>query len=58
MLIVDAMTISKTLVELLDNPRACKEMGERGKRFIENGEYSWDLIGEKILSVYQNIVSQ
>ena len=54
---MDAMTISETLIELLDNPRACKEMGERGKRFIENGEYSWDLIAEKILSVYKKIVN-
>jgi len=53
----DEMTISETLIELLDNPRACKEMGERGKRFIENGEYRWDLIGEKILSVYKKIVN-
>ncbi|HJX32192.1 MAG TPA: glycosyltransferase [Thermodesulfobacteriota bacterium] len=54
---IDAMTISKTLVELLDNPRACKEMGERGKRFIEKRGYSWDSIGEKILSVYKKIVN-
>ena len=54
---IDAMTISEALIELFDNPRACKEMGERGKRFIEKGEYSWDLIGEQILSVYKKIVN-
>lgn len=54
---IDAMTISETLIELLDNPRECKEMGEQGKRFLEKGEYSWDLIGEKFLSVYKKIVN-
>jgi glycosyltransferase involved in cell wall biosynthesis len=54
---LDPITISETLIELLDNSRACKEMGEQGKRFVENGEYSWDLIGEKILSVYKKIVT-
>jgi len=49
--------ISETLIELLDKPHACKEMGERGKRFIETGEYSWDLIGEQILSVYKKIIN-
>ena len=34
---IDAMTISETLIELLDNPRACKEMGERGKRSSKTG---------------------
>lgn len=54
---IDAGKLAETLIELLDNPRACKEMGERGRRFVESGEYRWDVIAGKILSVYEKIVN-
>ena len=52
----DVVHLSDALLELLDNPELCKEMGDRGKRLVME-KYTWDKVADKMIGVYEKILS-
>jgi len=48
----DAMDFAARIVELLDDPVRCKEMGEFGRRRVEN-ELEWRYEAPKLLAAYE-----
>jgi glycosyltransferase involved in cell wall biosynthesis len=40
---------------ILDNPKQAKEMGESGKRAIEQ-TYNWKLESEKLIAMYHDLI--
>lgn len=51
----DATQLSDALIELLDNPDLCKEIGNRGKRLVAE-KYTWDKVADKMITVYEKIL--
>jgi len=47
----DVNELSGVLIELLDNPKLCNEMGNRGRRLVME-KYSWDKVANDMVSVY------
>ena len=47
--------LSKAILDLLKDPERMKELGEKGRERVEK-IYSWDVVGEKILRVYKELV--
>lgn len=52
---IDADKIADALIQLLQDPIAAKEMGDRAREFILDN-YTWDHIASKMISVYENII--
>ncbi|HOY08700.1 MAG TPA: glycosyltransferase family 4 protein [Candidatus Omnitrophota bacterium] len=50
----DALTFARRVVELLDDEKARKRLEENGRALIEK-EYSWDVIGDKIAAVVDEL---
>jgi len=46
--------IAEALEYLIDNPQQAKEMGENGRKAVEE-KYSWDSEGEKLLALYKSL---
>ncbi len=54
---INADKIGNALMKLLQEPIQAKKMGDRARQFIlEN--YTWDHIASKMLSVYQDLITQ
>ena len=53
----DVAHLSEALIELLDNPDLCKEMGERGKRLVKE-KYTWDKLADKMITAYEEILGR
>lgn len=49
--------LSKVLVELLDNPELCKEMGKRGKKLVME-KYTWSKVADKMITTYEEILGK
>ncbi|MDB9446472.1 glycosyltransferase [Anabaena sp. CS-542/02] len=54
---IDADKIADALIQLLQDPIAAKEMGDRAREFILDN-YTWDTIAAKMAAVYQDIQGQ
>lgn len=52
---VDVNPLAKALLELLKNSEACKEMGRRGAKLVR-AEYTWDIVADKMLALYEGLV--
>ena len=50
----DALTFAQRVVDLLNDAAARKQLEENGRALVEK-EYSWDVIGEKIAAVVQDL---
>lgn len=50
----DAAGLAQSVEELLGNPKLIQEMGQRGKKFVEDN-YTWTKIANNINSVYQSL---
>ena len=50
----DAPAFARRVIELLNDPQARKQLEENGRALIER-EYSWDIIGEKIAAVINEL---
>jgi glycosyltransferase involved in cell wall biosynthesis len=53
----DVKVIKHALETLKDNPEYCKQLGANGRRAYEN-KYSWDIMGEKLLTIYHFLISE
>jgi glycosyltransferase involved in cell wall biosynthesis len=51
----DIGQLSKALLELLDNPELCKEMGKRGRSLVVE-KYTWDKVADKMIDAYKEIL--
>jgi len=51
----DANHLSEALIELLDNPELCKDMGDRGKRLVME-KYTWDKVADQMIAAYEEIL--
>ena len=54
---IDAGKIADALIQLLQEPIAAQEMGDRAREFILDN-YTWDRIAAKMVAVYQDIQGQ
>ncbi len=54
---IDADKIADALIQLLQEPIAAQEMGDRAREFILDN-YTWDRIAAKMVAVYQDIQGQ
>lgn len=52
----DANNLSEALIELLDNPALCKEMGRKGQRLVTE-RYTWDKVADEMITAYKTILS-
>lgn len=43
--------LSMAITNLLENPKELREMGEKGRAFVER-HYSWDIITDQLLDAY------
>jgi len=48
--------LKSALENLLNDSKLSNELGEKGKKFVMDN-YSWQVIGKKIESVYESIAS-
>ncbi|RLI62703.1 MAG: hypothetical protein DRO67_06900, partial [Candidatus Asgardarchaeum californiense] len=48
---------AEKVIELLKNPKKAKELGEKGRKLIEE-KYSWDVISVKIYKTYDELLSK
>jgi glycosyltransferase involved in cell wall biosynthesis len=53
----DVEEISKALLTLLDDPLLRKDMGQRGRRLVAE-RFTWEVMGEQMVQVYQQILLQ
>lgn len=53
----DAQELCDALLPLLANPETGKVMGLRGRQLVEQ-QFSWDVIGDRMLQVYRQILEQ
>lgn len=44
----DVISLSKAMIELVDNPELCKDMGSKGKRLVME-KYIWDKIADQMI---------
>lgn len=51
----DVDHLSEALIELLDNPELCKEMGNRGKRLVIE-KYTWHKVADQMITAYKEIL--
>lgn len=54
---MDWRAISDAIKELIQNPTRMKEMGENGRKLIEE-KYCWEKEEEKLLKFYKSIISE
>jgi len=54
---LDSNRIAEVIQQFLKNPQQGKEMGKRGKAFVQQN-YSWDQIALKMISTYQEIIDR
>lgn len=52
----DIDQLSNALIELLNNPKLCKEMGERGRSLILE-RYTWDKVADQMIILYEKVLS-
>lgn len=50
----DINEISGAIMNLRDNPKLCDELGANGRRAYEE-RYSWDIMGQRLIKLYQNL---
>ena len=53
----DADELSETILELLDNPKLCRKMGQAGKELVRD-RYTWDKAADKMIELYEKILSK
>jgi glycosyltransferase involved in cell wall biosynthesis len=53
----DAQEVSKALLTLLDDPTMRREMGQQGRRLVEE-RFSWEIVGKQMVQVYRKILSE
>lgn len=51
----DVMQLAEAMANLLDNPDSCEEIGENGRRLVEE-RFSWDKIAMEMIEVYRGIL--
>lgn len=49
--------VQKALAALLDDPGACAQMGEAGKRLVGD-RYRWESVAPRIVELYKNIMEE
>jgi glycosyltransferase involved in cell wall biosynthesis len=54
---LNSNAIAQKIQQFLDNSQQGKEMGKRGKAFVQQN-YSWDQIALKMISIYKEIINQ
>lgn len=52
---VDARSITKALIDCLQNPRQAIKMGTLARQFVFNN-YTWDIAASKLVDIYQQII--
>ena len=50
----DARGMARAIVDLFDQPDRLNEMGEAGRRFVEEG-YNWEKTSERLIELYRRI---
>jgi len=53
----DVEKLKEKLVYLYENPEICRKMGESAKQRVSQG-FTWDDYGDKIINIYENILTQ
>jgi glycosyltransferase involved in cell wall biosynthesis len=51
----DAHEVAGAILKLLEDPALAKQMGERGRRLVQD-RFTWDVAGEKLLMLCRQIV--
>ena len=50
----DHTQLADKIIKIMENPKLMKEMGERGRKAVEN-KYNWNVEGTKLLELYSEI---
>ena len=53
---IDASSVANALIDCLQNPQQARAMGTLARQFIF-GNYTWDVAANKLIGVYQQIIS-
>jgi len=53
----EAHEVSGAIFKLLEDPALAKQMGERGRRLVQD-RFTWNVAGEKLLKLYRETVDQ
>jgi glycosyltransferase involved in cell wall biosynthesis len=53
----DSQEVGTALLTLLDHPSLGKEMGQRGRKLVEE-RFTWDVVGGQMIRAYQQILSK
>jgi glycosyltransferase involved in cell wall biosynthesis len=51
----DTDSLAKALMGLLDHPDLCNQMGQNGKRLVEE-KFTWDSVADKMIAAYEEIL--
>jgi len=51
----DSAQLAEAMIELLDNPKLCEEMGNNGRRLVIE-RFTWDKIANQMIELYQRVL--
>jgi len=51
----DSAQLAEAMIELLDNPKLCEEMGNNGRRLVME-RFTWDKIANQMIELYQRVL--
>jgi glycosyltransferase involved in cell wall biosynthesis len=51
----NAQELAEALIELLNNPQLCDEMGENGRKLVLE-KFTWDKIANKMMDLYKSLL--
>jgi glycosyltransferase involved in cell wall biosynthesis len=53
----DAAQLAEIIMELLDNPKLCRQMGQAGKELVRD-RYTWGKAADKMIELYEKILNK